>query len=75
MTTTIELLPANIIQAIKQEKLSRNHVIYYDVEHGWVCQQGDNTFINSIPNLIEQNADTNLYDNTRPLEELGPFGR
>jgi hypothetical protein len=75
MTTSIQELPIRIVQAIEQERLSTNHVIYYDVQHGWICQQRDNTSVNPIPKLNEQNAYTGLDDNIQPLEKLGPFGK
>jgi hypothetical protein len=75
MATIIQKLPIKIIQAIEKEKLSTNHVIYYDIEHGWVCQQRDDTLINSITKSIEQKTSTELVNEARPLEKLGPFGR
>jgi len=75
MAKIIRKLPKRIIQAIEQENLSANHVIYYDIDHGWICQQQDDALIDSIPKSIEQNTSTKLSNEFCPLEKLGPFGR
>jgi hypothetical protein len=75
MSTIPQKVPMRIIQAIEQEKLSKHHIIYYDIEHGWVCQQRDDAFINSLSTPAENNSSTNLPSIAHPLEELGPFGR
>jgi len=75
MEKIIQKLPTRIIQTIEQEKLSTNHIIYYDIEHGWVYQQRDDTLISSTPKSIENNASKKLENEVRPLEKLGPFGR
>jgi len=62
METIIRKIPTRIIQAIEEEELSTNYMIYHDNEHGWVYQQRDDAF-------------TKLANEVHPLEKLGPFGR
>jgi len=75
MEKITQKLPTRIIQTIEQEKLSTNHIIYYDIEHGWVYQQRDDTLISSTAKSIENNASKKLENEVYPLEKLGPFGR
>jgi hypothetical protein len=75
MATIMQKVSTKMIQAIEQEKLSTDHIIYYDIQHGWVCQQRDDILINSISKSTEQNTSMNLTNRVRPLEKLGPFGR
>jgi hypothetical protein len=75
MATSIKRVPIRIVQAIEEEKLSTDHVIYYNTKDGWIYQRRDERFVSSIQNSNEQNTDTSSLDNVRPLERLGPFGR
>lgn len=75
MSKIIRKIPSTIIQAIEQDRLPRDHIIYYDTEHGWVYQQRDETLSSSIPKLIEESTSTKLAEDVFPLEKLGPFGK
>ena len=75
MATTTRKLPKRIVKAIEEVEILKNHIIYYDLKLGWVCQQRDDAFIDSLSESVEDNLSTNLTNEVRPLEKLGPFGR
>ena len=70
----IQNVSIRLLEGIQQENLSRNHVIYYDDQYGWVYRQRDDAF-NSFASTTNRN-DTHIAptDDARPLENLGPFG-
>ena len=73
MPRIIQKVSREMIQAIEGERLSRDQIIYYDNEHGWIYQQRDDDFINSVSRAMEENSQNDLEN--RPLEKLGPFGK
>jgi hypothetical protein len=75
MTTIAKKLSKRIMKAIEEVQLSKDHIIYYDLKLGWVCQQRDDAFIDSLSEPVENNSSTNLVNEVNPLEKLGPFGR
>ena len=76
MVTIAQELPKRIINAIEEIDFAKNHIIYYDRRLGWVCQQRDGAFIDSLSEpVVVDDSSTNLTNEARPLEKLGPFGR
>ncbi|CAF3740142.1 unnamed protein product [Rotaria sordida] len=69
MMNSIQKVPTRILNAINGENLSSDTVIFYKEDQGWVYKRCD-------VDLIDQTLArrTNLDDDIRPLESLGPFG-
>jgi len=53
--------------------LSRDQIIYFDDEQGWVYQHPDQALIHSIYNAIEANSAEDIEYIARPMKKLGPF--
>lgn len=72
----IQPVPKKLLEAIQRENLSRDQVIYYDEQYGWVCQQRNDAFNSFVSTTNTDNTRIAPDDIiARPLTSLGPFGK
>ena len=64
MANSARRVSPKLLQAIKDEKVSKDTVICYEEGVGWMCQKRSMPLVKDVP----------VTDQACPLQSLGPFG-